>query len=83
MADMPSSNKVMNAYLRSNGFSKHLIDDTCPDCYTVRDFVRDHPYGTYILGTGTHVIAVESGCYFDSWDSGDESPQFYYKKEQF
>lgn len=81
LADMPSSNSVFSAYLKTHGFSKHAIDDTCPDCYTVRDFVRDHPKGTYILGTGTHMVAAEDGKYFDSWDSGDEVPLFYYKKE--
>lgn len=81
LADMPSSNLVMNSYLLGNGFSKHVIDDNCPDCYTVRDFAIDHPKGIYILGTGTHVVTVDSGNYFDSWPSGDEAPQFYYKKE--
>ena len=82
LSDMPSSNVVMNSYLLSKGFSKHVIDDTCPDCYTVNDFVKDHPLGTYVLGTGTHVIAVIDGIFYDSWDSGDEVPIYYYKKER-
>ena len=81
LADMPSSNMVMNAYLLSKGFSKHVIKDTCPDCYTIDDFANDHPEGTYILGTGTHVVAMISGTYYDSWPSGDESPIYYYQKE--
>lgn len=81
MADMPSSNAVMTAYLHANGFSRHTIDDSCPDCYTVRDFAEDHPRGTYVLGTGSHVTAVVDGIYYDSWDSGDEVPQYYYQKE--
>lgn len=81
LADMPSSNMVMNAYLKANGFSRHIIEDTCPDCYTVGDFAHDHPEGTYILGTGTHVVCVESGCVYDSWNSLDEVPIYYYKKE--
>ena len=82
MADMPSSNAVMDSYLRSQGFTKHLIDDGCPeDCYTVGDFAHSHPYGTYILGTGTHVICIQSGTIFDSWPSYDEIPQYFYKKE--
>ena len=80
-ADMPSSNVVLNSYLLDNGFSKHVIDNNCPDCYTIRDFAIDHPTGTYVLGTGTHVVTVLSGDYYDSWDSGDEVPQYYYKKE--
>lgn len=81
LADMPSSNVVMSSYLHSKGFSKHVIDDSCPDCYSIRDFAIDHPEGVYILGTGTHVVAVVDGSYFDSWDSGDEIPIYYYRKE--
>lgn len=81
LADMPSSNMVMNSYLRSQGFSKYIVGNYCPDCYTVREFVADHPEGTYILGTGTHVIAAKDGIYYDSWNSGDEVPIYYYKKE--
>ena len=83
LGDMPSSNMVMDSYLKSQGFTKQVIKDTCPDeCYTIEDFTDDHPQGTYILGTGTHVVAVDSGTYFDSWPSGDETPIYYYKKEE-
>jgi len=81
LADMPSSNLVMSSYLHSKGFSKHVIDDLCPDCYSVKDFADEHSKGTYILGTGTHVVCVINGNYFDSWDSGDEIPVYYYAKE--
>lgn len=81
LADMPSSNMVMNAYLHANGFKRYVIDNTCPNCYTIRQFTEDHPYGTYILGTGNHVVAVIDGCYYDAFDSGDEAPLFYYHYE--
>ena len=81
LADMPSSNVVMNAYLHSKGFSKHVIDDLCPDCYSIRDFADEHFKGIYILGTGTHVVCIKDGNYYDSWDSGDEIPIYYYQKE--
>ena len=81
MGDMPSSNAVMSSYLRSKGFRKHIIDNDCPDCYTVNDFASEHFKGTYILGTGTHVVCVENGNFYDSWDSGDEVPIYYYQKE--
>lgn len=81
LADMPSSNMVMNAYLHANGFKRYVIDNTCPNCYTIRQFTEDHPYGTYILGTGSHVVAVVDGCYYDAFDSGDEAPLFYYHYE--
>ena len=81
MADMPSSNNVWGEYLVENGFSYHVLPDTCPYCYTVREFARDYPTGVYILGTGTHVIAVIDGFYMDAWDSGDKTPLFYFTRE--
>ena len=76
--DMPSSNNVWDSYLRKNGFERHLIPNTCPMCYTVKDFCKDHPNGMYVLATGSHVVAVEQGDYYDTWDSGDEVPIYYY-----
>ena len=79
--DMPSSNAVWGKYLRNKGFRRYILPDTCPECYTVRDFCYDFPRGLYLLATGEHVIAVENGDYYDSWDSGDEIPLFYWRKE--
>ena len=82
LADMPSSNAVMSSYLHSKGFSKHIIPDICPDCYSVEDFAKEHSKGTYILGTGTHVVCVKDGVIYDAWDSSDEVPIYFYKKEE-
>jgi len=81
MHDMPSSNEVWSAYLRKNGFVRRVIPNTCPDCYSTIDFTRDFPQGEYILATGTHVVAIKDGNYFDTWDSGNEIPIYYWKKE--
>lgn len=80
MADMPSSNNVIASVLRMNGFYRENLPDLCPDCYTIRKFARDNPVGTYVLGTGNHVVAVIDGNYFDSWDSGDEIPQYFWTR---
>jgi hypothetical protein len=84
MHDMPSANRIWREYLRDCGFSKHLIPDTCPSCYTVKDFCSEHPIGTYILGIDEnkngHVVAVINGDYYDTWDSGNEIPSFYWRK---
>lgn len=82
MHDMPSSNDVWGTYLSNHGFKRYVIPDACPDCYTVAQFVTDNPTLTGILATGTHVIAVEGGNYFDTWDSGNEIPIYYWRKER-
>lgn len=78
--DMPSANSVWGEYLKSIGYRKYLIPDTCPECYTIRDFCKDNPVGRFILATGSHVVAVENGNYYDSWDSGSEVPVYYWKE---
>lgn len=80
MADMPSANSVTTAYLRNKGFRRRTIPDDCPDCYTIEDFCQDHPKGTYIIGTGSHLTTVIDGDLFDSWDSSNEFPVYYFEK---
>lgn len=81
MKNMPSVNRVWGNYLTSSGFVRHAIPNTCPDCYTVRDFCNDNPKGVYILATGSHVVAVVDGNYCDAWDSGDEMPIEVWRRE--
>lgn len=78
MADMPSSDAVWGAVLRQNGFSKHIVPDSCPDCYTAEAFCEDHPDGTYVLGFGGHVATCVDGVLYDSWDSSSEIPVYYW-----
>lgn len=82
-ADMPSSNAVLNSYLRSKGFRKYTLPNDCPDCYTFADFAGEHFKGTFIVCTGTHVACIRDGCLFDSWDSSDCTPLFYYEREDW
>ena len=80
MRDMPSSNRVWAELLKINGFKKYQLPDTCPACYTIRDFCYDHPVGIYVVGTGEHVVCVMNGNYYDSWDSGNEIPIYYFER---
>lgn len=82
MGDMPSSNAVWGAVLRQQGFTRHAIPNTCPDCYTVGEFSREHPKGVYVVGTGNHVVTVDDGDIYDSWDSSKEIPVYYWTKEE-
>lgn len=78
MGDMPSSDSVWGATLRKNGFYRKSIPDSCPDCYTAKDFCEDNPEGVFVLGFGGHVATVVDGDIYDSWDSSNEIPQFYW-----
>lgn len=82
MHDMPSSNRVWGKYLRTIGFDRFSIPNTCPDCYTIRDFSIDYNHGSYLAATGTHVVAVINGDYYDTFDSGDEVPIYFWRKEK-
>lgn len=82
LKNMPSANEVWHELLKDEGYERHIIPNTCPDCYTVRAFCLEHPTGLYILGTGSHVITVENGDYYDNWDSGDEVPIYYWERRR-
>ena len=83
MGDISNSNAVMAAVLRQHGFYREAIPNTCPDCYSAREFVEEHPNGVFVLGTGTHFVTVKDGEIYDSWNSSDEIPQYYfYRKEE-
>lgn len=81
LKNLPNANEVWGAYLKDQGFTRHVIPDTCPDCFTVRDFCRENPVGVFILCTGSHVVTVKNGDYYDAWDSGKETPQYYWKRK--
>lgn len=82
MGDLPQANSVIAATLRKAGFYKAIVPDTCPDCYTAEMFCEDHPYGVYVLGFGSHVATVIDGEVWDSWDSTQEIPiYFFYRKD--
>ena len=91
MADMPSSNRVWKKYLYDLGFEETPIINTCPDCLTVEEFAYNHPKGRYILSTceykkaeegifvtGSHVIALIDGNWYDTWDSGGDVPLSFF-----
>ena len=78
--DMPTANYVWGHYLRRCGWNRSAIPNSCPDCYTVAEFAADNPTGVYILAMATHVVCVRDGDWLDTWDSGDETPLYYWQK---
>lgn len=82
MCEWGNHNAVWPAYLKKFGFRKYSILDISSDYYTVRDFCRDYSVGTYVLYIGDHAVCVKDGNYYDAWDSGNEVPVFYFRKER-
>ena len=82
VGDMPSANVVWGEYLKANGFGHFSLPDRCPACYTVRDFCIDFPRGKYLVATGSHVVAVVDGNYYDTSDSGSEVPLYYWRRKE-
>ena len=91
MLDMPSSNRVWKTYLKEKGYIEYEIENTCPRCLTVEQFAMSHPKGRYILSTcefskardnlivtGSHVLALIDGDWYDTWDSGGDVPLSYF-----
>lgn len=80
---MPSYDVIWGSVLRRHGFERAIVPNTCPICYTAEDFAHDHPTGVYTLGFGGHCATIRDGFLFDSWDSSQECPQyFWYRKDE-
>lgn len=77
--NMPSADVVWGLYLYQHGFEPVTLPKTCPRCITIREFTEAFPKGTYIVGTGSHAVAVIDGDYHDSHDSGNELASFFWK----
>ena len=80
--DMPNANVVWGRYLKDKGFKKHIIPDTCPDCYDLADFCDEHPDGIFVVALSNHVVTVQNGAIFDTWHSGNEIPLYYWRKDE-
>lgn len=82
LSDMPSANRVWGSFLKKKGFKREIVPDDCPNCYTLKDFCREHPIGTYIVALHGHVVCTRNGCYYDTWDSGEELPIYFWKRKE-
>jgi len=78
--DMPSGNATWGAYLYKLGYIRKFIPENCLGRYSVKDFCRDHPLGSFLLVLDQHVVTVVDGDYYDTWDSGSEMPTYYWTK---
>lgn len=76
------ANRVWGLYLENQGYPKYHIADSCPMCYTLKQFCEDNPKGVYVVGMGHHTVAVIDGDYYDIWNSGSETPLYYFIVEE-
>ncbi len=77
--NLPNADAVWSKYLHNSGFEPFLLPEN-DNGINIEEFCREHPEGTYIVGTGSHPVAVLNGDYYDSWDSGNEVPSFFWRK---
>lgn len=80
LSDTMDSNSTWGTYLKEHGWIQKTLPNTCPYCYTVEDFCEDHPYGLFIVATGSHVLVCWDGNYIDTSDSGNEILTYYFYK---
>ena len=62
---LPQINDAWSSFLESKGYKRHNLKDTCPNCYTLKDFCFDHPKGKYFLSLDVGYIDL-----YTSADSG-------------
>ena len=79
LGDLPNSNPVWGNYLRKRGAEQFLLPESCPACISVRAFCDRYPDGVYVIGTGDHAVAVIDGDHYDAWDSGSETPTYFWR----
>lgn len=82
MGNVISADEVWGSLLRQNGFTRYLVENTCPDCYSVEDFSNDHPNGLYVVKSENHVATIVNGTLYDSWPSQDKTVIYFWTKEE-
>jgi hypothetical protein len=80
MGNLPNSNEVIASVMREGGFYRKNIPNTCPDCYTIGEFMEDNHEGVFLLGTGDHVATIRDGDLYDTFDSSDFVPVYVWYK---
>lgn len=75
------ADEVWGSILREHGFKRRLVPDSCPACYTVEDFCKDHPDGIFVVKSEDHVATVRDGILYDSWPSQNKVVIYYWYKE--
>lgn len=67
---------LMGYELKDMPSANHVWESYLASNGFVRGMIKDS------CPSGSHVIAVENGDYYDAWGSGNEVPIYYWRKEQ-
>ena len=71
---MPNEKETYEMYLKDKGYKKIPIKPTRGERRgTVYEWAKGHPKGTYVLAVANHLVCVQDGKYYDTWDCGDRS----------
>lgn len=71
---MPSEADSVDRVLTNRGYRKAF----CEGCRSIAEFAKKHPVGKFVLMTGTHMVAVIDGDYYDALDTGNEVPIYFW-----
>lgn len=81
MGNVISADEVWGSVLRQNGFKRRMVNEDCPDCYSVEDFCGDHPKGLFVVKSENHVAVVKDGALYDAWPSQNKTAIYYWTRE--
>ena len=65
---MPSEVNYINEFLESN--YKKIYSNRYSNRMTVKDFLQDNPYGTFLITMKGHITCAINGCVYDTFDPG-------------
>ena len=63
MKNVPSANSVWGAVLRDHGFSREILPNTCPQCYTLEQYLNPVPIPAYQVAN-PNCCNTNFGCGF-------------------
>ena len=73
-------NRTWEGYLKSLGYRKFNLPNT--PGFTLATFAETNKQGKYLVGTGSHTVAVVNGDIIDAWDCSGETPLYYFTKTE-
>ena len=82
MHDLPNADYVWGEYLYKNGFRRNILPCDNGLCVTVEQFCKDNPEGIFLVCPKNHIVAIIDGKFLDTWNSGQEIINYYWKKEK-